>query len=134
MNPFRRAVCPVLFLPDRYLFLDSIHEPLSCFKCISPVSGAKGDYDACLAEFQVAQAMGDGAFDDRPASSCFGFQLNQLPLRHFRIAIVVERTCLFFRSKLTRRSQEHDDGPGLSRTDLANCGIRIDRVASYLDH
>ena len=134
MNPFRRAVRPMLFLPDGYLFLDSIHQPLSRFKSISPVSGAEGHNDACLAEFQMPQPMDDRAFDDGPATSCFGFQLSKFSFSHFRITIVVERTCLFFRSKLARGSKEHDDGTRLCRTDLANRSIRIDGVMSYLDH
>ena len=67
MNPFRRAVGPVFFLPDRHQFLEPVDGVAARLERLGAVRTADRDRDADLADFQMAQAMHQHDLADRPA-------------------------------------------------------------------
>ena len=57
MDPFRRAVSPILLLPDWHNLLECVNQPLPGFEGITAVWRADGDRDAGFTDFQMDESM-----------------------------------------------------------------------------
>src|SRR6267142_2034857 len=94
MDPFLRAVCPLLAFPDWYVVFQRIDQPLAGGERVAAMRCADGDRYAGFGRRHAAEAMCDTAFYHRPAAAGFGFQLCQLALGHFAVGLVIERDSL----------------------------------------
>jgi hypothetical protein len=59
-----RAVFKVFFLPYRYGLFQGIDQPAARLKCCPPMRRRHPDQDACLSNFQPAQAMNQADIPD----------------------------------------------------------------------
>src|SRR4051812_35471281 len=84
VNPLAHSISPIFALPDWHDLFDRVNEPLAGSESVVAVRRADGDGDADRTQFQVPQAVNDGAADNRPAPAGFGLQFRQLLLGHFR--------------------------------------------------
>src|SRR3990172_1415183 len=105
MDPFARAVGPVLLLPDWHVALERVNQPLAGGKGVRAVGRADDDRHAGLGQRHPAQAVHDQTFYKRPAAAGLGFQLSQLFLGHFVVCLVIERHGPPARGELAGRTQ-----------------------------
>ena len=106
MDPFGRAVGPVLFLPDGYEFLQAVDGVAARLECFAAMRATYGHGNADFADLQTAQSMNHGDVADRPALPRVG-----------SISAIFSRPCL--------RRPRNPGPPSLVRpSDRARCPER----------
>lgn len=133
MHPFRAAVRPVFFLPDRDQNFQLVDQELSSFEGLVAMRSTDSHGNADITQFQMAQAMDYSGIDDRPFLPCRVLKMLHRFTGHLRIAFVVEGNRLPPRSHFTHGSQKQNDRPGLSGTYPLRQLMRIDRIAGQFD-